>query len=176
MTDAEYNLCVDKYIHMVYRIAFHYFGSREDAEDITQEVFMKLYSSNISRENDEELKAWLIRVTTNACHSLFRSPFRKRRTDLEESVWEQIPANDLTEHDFIKILKNLIILSAVARMRLRLWCPKASILRRTTSFIICFTGTEPCLPMTGLTWQLNCCNVTRGRCIIFDFQTHAQVA
>ena len=38
MTDAEYSICVEKYIKMVYRIAFHYFGSREEAEDITQHV------------------------------------------------------------------------------------------------------------------------------------------
>ena len=41
---------------MVYRIAFHYFGNREDAEDVTQDVFLKIFSSNESRENDEELK------------------------------------------------------------------------------------------------------------------------
>ena len=37
MTDAEFNICVEKYMKMVYRIAFHYFGRREDAENITQD-------------------------------------------------------------------------------------------------------------------------------------------
>ena len=47
---------------MVYRISFHYFGNREDAEDVSQDVFIKLYSNKISTKNDEEIKAWLIRV------------------------------------------------------------------------------------------------------------------
>ena len=69
MTDVTREECIEKYIKMVYRIAFHYFGNREDAEDVTQDVFLKIFSSNESRENDEEFKAWIIRVTTNLCHS-----------------------------------------------------------------------------------------------------------
>lgn len=101
MTDAEFSLCVDKYIKMVYRIAFHYFGKHEDAEDITQEVFAKLYSSKISRENEDELKAWLIRVTSNTCHNMFRNPFTRRRMELEDYEWEQIPDNSSNEQDYI---------------------------------------------------------------------------
>ena len=102
MTDAEYSICVEKYIKMVYRIAFHYFGSREEAEDITQDVFMKLYSSNISREKEEEVKAWLIRVTTNACHNHFRNPFHRRRIDLDEREWEHVADKGCGEHDSIE--------------------------------------------------------------------------
>ena len=102
MTDAEYSICVEKYLKMVYRIAFHYFGRREDAEDITQDVFMKLYSSNISREKEEEVKAWLIRVTTNACHNHFRNPFHRGRIDLEEREWEHIADKGCGEQDYIE--------------------------------------------------------------------------
>lgn len=62
MNTAEYNTCVERYLKMVYRISFHYFGNREDAEDVSQDVFIKLYSNKISAKNDEEIKAWLIRV------------------------------------------------------------------------------------------------------------------
>ena len=110
MTDAEFSLCVDKYIKMVYRIAFHYFGKHEDAEDITQEVFTKLYSSKISRENEDELKAWLIRVTFNTCHNMFRNPFVRRRMELEDYEWEQIPDNSSEEQDFIT---HKVVLDAV---------------------------------------------------------------
>lgn len=111
MTDTEFNLYVDKYIKMVYRIAFHYFGRNEDAEDVTQEVFMKLYSSDLARVNDDEIKAWLIRVTSNTCHSLFRNPFIKRRTELDEHEWEQIPDNSSSEQDFIihKVVMDAVI-------------------------------------------------------------------
>ena len=110
MTDADFNLCVDKYIKMVYRIAFHYFGRREDAEDITQDVFMKLYSSNLTRDDDEQIKAWLIRVTSNACHNTFRNPFYKKRSNLDEYEWEQIPDSSSEEQDFIT---HKVVLDAV---------------------------------------------------------------
>ena len=84
MNVTEYNSCVDKYLKMVYRISFHYFGNREDAEDVSQDVFLKLYSHNTKFESEEELQAWLIRVTTNTCHSYFRNPFRKRKTEIDE--------------------------------------------------------------------------------------------
>lgn len=101
MTDAAREECIEKYIKMVYRIAFHYFGNREDAEDVTQDVFLKIFSSDVSRENDEEFKAWIIRVTTNLCHSRFRNPFVRKRTDLEEHEWEQIPVGASEEQDYI---------------------------------------------------------------------------
>ena len=92
MTDAEFSLCVDKNIKMVYRIAFHYFGKHEDAEDITQEVFTKLYSSKISRENEDELKAWLqliFKSPKNAKQKCRKTPnenAEKCQTDIER--WE----------------------------------------------------------------------------------------
>lgn len=112
MTDADLNFCVEKYIKMVYRIAFHYFGRHEDAEDITQEVFAKLYASKLTRENGDEVKAWLIRVTTNTCHSAFRNPFNRKRMELDEYEWEQIPDNSSSEQDYIthKVVMDAVML------------------------------------------------------------------
>lgn len=101
MTDLDFNLCVDKYLKMVYRIAFHYFGRQEDAEDVSQNVFTKLYSSNLLCDSDDELKAWLIRVTVNNCHSIFRNSFNKKRIDLDEYEWEQLNGNSLDEQKYI---------------------------------------------------------------------------
>lgn len=110
MNVAEYNACVEKYLKMVYRISFHYFGNREDAEDVSQDVFIKLYSSKISTENDEEIKAWLIRVTTNTCHSFFRNPFRRKRTEIDENELENIVDTGSSEQD---IINRKVIMDAV---------------------------------------------------------------
>ena len=101
MNAAEYNTCVEKYLKMVYRISFHYFGNREDAEDVSQDVFIKLYSSKISTKNDEEIKAWLIRVTTNTCHSYFRNPFRRKRIDIDENEIADIVDTGSSEQDIV---------------------------------------------------------------------------
>lgn len=40
MNIAEYNTYIEKYLKMVYRISFHYFGNREDAEDAMAEELL----------------------------------------------------------------------------------------------------------------------------------------
>ena len=110
MNAGEYNTCVEKYLKMVYRILFHYFGNREDAEDVSQDVFIKLYSSKISTKNDEEIKAWLIRVTTNTCHSYFRNPFRRKRIDIDENEIADIVDTGSSEQD---IVNRKVVMDAV---------------------------------------------------------------
>ena len=110
MNVTEYNSCVDKYLKMVYRISFHYFGNREDAEDVSQDVFLKLYSHNTKFESEEELKAWLIRVTTNTCHSYFRNPFRKRITEIDEKEIENIVGSSSSEQE---IINRKVVMDAV---------------------------------------------------------------
>ena len=110
MNVTEYNSCVDKYLKMVYRISFHYFGNREDAEDVSQDVFLKLYSHNTKFESEEELKAWLIRVTTNTCHSYFRNPFRKRKTEIDEKAIENIVGSSSSEQE---IINRKVVMDAV---------------------------------------------------------------
>ena len=56
---------IDKYADMVYRIAVNQTGSREEAQDIFQEVFLRLVRCRDRISGEEHAKAWLIRVTIN---------------------------------------------------------------------------------------------------------------
>lgn len=110
MNTAEYNALVEKYLKMVYRISFHYFGNNEDAEDVSQDVFIKLCSVKNDFGNDEEIKAWLIRVTTNTCHSYYRNPFRKRKIEIDEKELENIIGTSSSEQE---IVDRKVIMDAV---------------------------------------------------------------
>ena len=79
-----------RYQNMVYRIALHYFGNSQDAEDAVQEVFLRLYTAGKSFESPEHLRRWLIRVTVNVCRDVLRSPWRRRRVSLEELPEEPV--------------------------------------------------------------------------------------
>lgn len=68
---------LDTYSDMVLRIAYHNVKTLEDAEDITQEVFLKLITSGKKFKSPQYKKAWLIRVTVNECRDFFRSAHRK---------------------------------------------------------------------------------------------------
>ncbi|MBP5581093.1 MAG: RNA polymerase sigma factor [Ruminococcus sp.] len=77
-----------KYGNTVLRAAFAFSGSYAEAEDIVQDVFLSLHTDQRTFNDDEHLKAWLLRVTINKCKNLRRS-FRFSRTcsidDLEGS-------------------------------------------------------------------------------------------
>lgn len=69
---------VEKYSNLLLRVAFTYMKNISDAEDMVQEVFLKLVKDYPSFENDEHQKAWLIRVTINLCKNRLKSAwFRK---------------------------------------------------------------------------------------------------
>ncbi len=97
----EYIHAVQKYSDMVYRIAIQSCGNHEDAEDIAQNVFLKLYLQKKPFREEEHRKRWLIRVTVNECHSLMRSPYRKRRSDLSDFTQEPMACFDDAEQSAI---------------------------------------------------------------------------
>lgn len=68
---------------MVFRVALHVTGQRQDAEDAVQEVFLRLYTRQEPFETPEHLRRWLLRVTVNLCRDTLKSPWRRRRVYLE---------------------------------------------------------------------------------------------
>ena len=76
---------VARYGQTIYRLAYARTGSREDAEDITQETFLRLVRANPQFQDEEHRKAWLLRVATNCAGDLFRAPWRRKNRPLEEA-------------------------------------------------------------------------------------------
>lgn len=66
-----------RYSGMVLRIALHNVGSRTDAEDIAQEVFLKRITARRAFVSPEHEKAWMIRVTVNQCRDFLKSAQRR---------------------------------------------------------------------------------------------------
>lgn len=68
---------ITAYSAMVYRLAYARTANRADAEDIYQEVFFRLFSSNPRLESEEHLRAWLIRTTIHCSINLLKSAWRR---------------------------------------------------------------------------------------------------
>ena len=83
-TEAEVNSAIDRYSDMVLRLCMVNLKNSTDAEDIFQNVFLKYALSSIQFESEEHEKAWLIRVTINACKDLLKSFFRSRTVAIED--------------------------------------------------------------------------------------------
>lgn len=86
LSNEEFTRYAQLYIDTVYRVALNYIKSRADAEDITQDVFVKLLQTHKQFDDDVHVKSWLIRVTVNACKNLVRSKWWKRKQLEEHAV------------------------------------------------------------------------------------------
>ena len=62
---------IDRYADMVYRLALSQMKNKTDADDLFQEVFVRLVSNVEKLESWEHVKAWLIRVTINCAKKHF---------------------------------------------------------------------------------------------------------
>jgi len=82
----------------VFKLAFAQTASKADAEDIYQEVFIRLLKDKTSFNDAEHLKAWLLRVTINSCHDLLRCAGRKKVVSAEE-IEEQMGKDDLVSQE-----------------------------------------------------------------------------
>lgn len=83
MTNERFTCLAETYMDTVFRLAFSYIKSRSDADDITQNVLLKLLRYEGEFESEAHVKHWLIRVTVNECRSAWRAPWRKHE-DIEE--------------------------------------------------------------------------------------------
>lgn len=68
----------------LYRLAAMYVGSAAEAEDVLQDVFVKLLSQKRTFQDQEHQKRWLIRVTVNLCKDRLRSARRRETVPLED--------------------------------------------------------------------------------------------
>ena len=82
VTHREFAVAVETYGDMVFRVAFSSLGRREDAEDVTQEVLLKLWRADKSFASEEHTRFWLIRVTVNECRRAAR--WYRRNVPVEE--------------------------------------------------------------------------------------------
>ena len=70
----------------IYRLAYARTGSRADAEDVMQEVFLRLVKHRPVFDSEAHAKSWLLKVASNCANDLFRLPWRRREEPLEEDV------------------------------------------------------------------------------------------
>jgi RNA polymerase sigma-70 factor, ECF subfamily len=64
---SAFQALVEQHRSMVYRIAYQFAGNHHDAEDIAQEVFIKVYRSLDRFRQDAQFTSWMYRIVMNAC-------------------------------------------------------------------------------------------------------------
>ena len=85
---------VDKYKEVVHAYAYRKVGDYQEAEDITQEVFIKAYRKLAQLKWPHRFRSWLYTIVSNEC----KMWLRKRPNGGEQEVsWEDVPAVELNE-------------------------------------------------------------------------------
>lgn len=84
MDKTEFELAFKRNSKRLNLIALSFTGNRYDAEDILQNVFLKLWKAKKDFECEEHIDKWLTAVTVNESKNLLGSAFRRRRADPED--------------------------------------------------------------------------------------------
>lgn len=94
-SEEEAKRALELYADTVKRICMVHLKNQADTEDIFQTVFLKYVLSGEKFENPGHEKAWMIKVTVNACRDFLKSFFRKRTIPLDELG--ELPAEENRE-------------------------------------------------------------------------------
>ena len=89
-SEQEAVRAIERYSDTVRRLCAIHLKNDADTEDIFQTVFLKYVLSSVSFESGEHEKAWLIRVTINACKDMLKNFFRRRTVPLDAAA--ELPA------------------------------------------------------------------------------------
>lgn len=86
VSDDEFAAIYEANKARVYSTAFRILHNRADAEDVTQEVFVKVYHKLHTFQGRSQLSTWLYRITVNRCLDLLRKQKRTPTEPLEEAT------------------------------------------------------------------------------------------
>lgn len=86
---AAFEQLIAQYQKSVYNTAFRLTGNHEDASDVAQEAFVKVYTSLPDFRGDSSFKTWLFRIVHNACNDELRKRIRKRTSSLSDIVFNE---------------------------------------------------------------------------------------
>lgn len=83
MTRQLFETYFKAYYSLIYRIAFLQMKGHADAEDVAQEVFVRLLKYQPAFENEEHEKAWFIRTTVNICKDIRKSKWHSTTVSMD---------------------------------------------------------------------------------------------
>lgn len=93
--DDAWDELIDLYGGRLYNLALHFAGSREEAEDLTQEIFLRLYQNLRQYRGDCPLASWALRLSRNLCIDHYRRTRQERRSvQVPEEILAQLPGGD----------------------------------------------------------------------------------
>ena len=113
-TSESFDEVMRHYTPTVYRIAFTRLGNAADAEDVSQDVFIRYFKADITFESEEHRKAWLLHCAVNCANSFVSSAWKRHTQNLEDL--EPLPDERSVEESAERSETRKSVLNAVMRL------------------------------------------------------------
>ena len=81
-----FRVLVQTYMKQAYDVAFSIVGNHDDADDVTQEAFVKVHRSIATFRGDSGFSTWLYRIVTNCSLNRLKQSKRKQRREVELAI------------------------------------------------------------------------------------------
>lgn len=102
---AEAQRFVSNYANPILRLCMTYSITREDAQDICQEIFLKLLEQKKEFTDREYEKAYILKMAINACKNLLKSAGRRRVVSMDQA--ERVPAPEGEDGELMELIQAL---------------------------------------------------------------------
>jgi RNA polymerase sigma-70 factor, ECF subfamily len=116
--DDAWRDLVDRFGPRVYAIAYHFTLKREDAEELSQEIFLKLFENLHRYDGGFPLVAWVLSVSRNLCIDRYRRRKREKsfRFVSDEAVTALLKAEDDPANAALRKERTQMLFSALAEI------------------------------------------------------------
>jgi RNA polymerase sigma-70 factor (ECF subfamily) len=118
--DRGYSLLIDKYAEMVYWQVRRMVLSHEDADDLVQEIFIKVFENIESFHNESKLSTWIYRIAYNHTINHIKSKstrLSKNNSSFEQEMFENLKSDSLFDGNEIELKLQKAMLSLPAKQR-----------------------------------------------------------
>ncbi|MCD7842005.1 MAG: RNA polymerase sigma factor [Lachnospiraceae bacterium] len=96
---------MERYRDNLFAAAFHICKNAADADDVVQDTFLQYHLSEKCFEDEQHIRAWLLRVAINRAKDINRSFWRRNRVSLDEYT-ETLPFKSTeSENLFVQVMK-----------------------------------------------------------------------
>ena len=109
----EIEALIREYGNDVLRTAYMYVKDIHTAEDIFQEVFIKVNKNLSTFQGNSSIKTWIIRITINACKDYLKSAYKRRVVPMmeyqEDAIVSQSDFDEVNNQDTNQMIKDTIL-------------------------------------------------------------------